>query len=95
MGIRKQFIGVVLSDKMDKTIVVRVVRVAKHALYNRVLKSATAFKVHDEKEIANIGDEVKIEETRPLSKDKRFRLVGIVKKAQDAGIVLKDDEVVK
>lgn len=95
MGTKKQYIGLVISDKMDKTIVVRVIRMAKHALYNRVLKTATKFKVHDEKEVANIGDEVKIEETRPLSKDKRFRLVSVVKKAQDAGIVLKDEEVVQ
>ncbi|HNX81227.1 MAG TPA: 30S ribosomal protein S17 [Candidatus Omnitrophota bacterium] len=91
MGIKKQFIGEVISDKMDKTIVVRVIRMAKHTLYNRVLKTATKFKVHDEKEVAHIGDEVKIEETRPLSKDKRFRLVSVVKKAQDTGIVLKDE----
>ena len=91
MGTKKQYTGTVISDKMDKTIVVRVLRAAKHHLYNRVLKTTTKFKVHDEKEIANIGDEVRIEETRPLSKDKRFRLVEIIKKAEAAHVALKDE----
>lgn len=78
---RKERIGLVVSDKMDKTITVRVDRVAHHPVYNKLMRMATKFKVHDEKNAAKEGDTVRIEETRPLSKTKRWRLVEVVKKA--------------
>jgi small subunit ribosomal protein S17 len=78
---RKIRIGVVVSDKMDKTITVRVDKSAMHPVYDKLVMSATKFKAHDEKEAAGIGDTVKIEETRPLSKTKRWRLVEIIQKA--------------
>jgi len=81
MGKRKEFIGVVTSDKMQKTVVVRVTRISKHAKYSRVGKSFNKFKAHDEKGIAKMNDTVRIEETRPLSKDKHFRVIQVVKKA--------------
>ena len=71
--------GIVVSDKMDKTIVVRIERVTKHSLYNKVIKKFLKFKAHDEENKAKTGDKVKIAETRPLSKDKRWRLVEILK----------------
>lgn len=71
--------GVVLSDKMDKTIVVRVKRLSRHSRYGRIIKRATKFKVHDEKNQAKVGEKVRIMQTRPLSKEKRWRLVNIVK----------------
>ena len=80
-GKRKERIGVVVSDKMDKTISVRVDWVTHHPVYRKIVRRATKFKVHDEKNIAKMGDEVKIQETRPLSKTKRWRLVEIIKKA--------------
>lgn len=81
---RKERIGVVISDKMDKTITVQVDRVIRHPVYNKMVKTATKFKAHDEKNSAKTGDVVKIEETRPLSKTKRWRLVEIIKKASTA-----------
>lgn len=75
---RKARTGVVLSDKMQKTIVVQIRRKARHPLYGKVVEMAKKFKVHDEKNEAKVGDVVKIVETRPLSKDKRWRLVEIV-----------------
>ena len=77
---RKERIGVVTSDKMEKTITVQVDRGVKHPVYNKLVRTATKFKAHDEKNEAGIGDTVKIVETRPLSKTKRWRLVEIVKK---------------
>lgn len=77
---RKTRVGVVVSDKMDKTITVRVTRVMHHPMYDKVLKRHKVFKVHDEKEAANVGDTVKIVETRPISKTKRWRLVEVIKK---------------
>ena len=91
MGKRKEFIGTVVSDKMEKTIVVRIMHLAKHPKYGRVIKRYNKYKAHDEKKTAKIGDVVKIRETRPLSKDKRFILVGIIKKALLHGVVLKDE----
>jgi len=84
MGKRKDFTGTVLSDKMQKTVVVRVMQMSKHAKYSRVAKTFNKFKAHDEKGIAKIGDTVRIEETRPLSKDKHFRVVEVIKKASDS-----------
>jgi len=81
---RKERIGCVVSDKMDKTITVRVDRIAHHPVYNKLMRQATKFKVHDEKNAAKEGDTVRIEETRPLSKTKRWRLVEVVKKASQA-----------
>ena len=78
-GAKKERVGVVVSDKMDKTIVVRVERITKHSLYNKVVKKFIKFKAHDGDNKAKIGDKVKIAETRPLSKDKRWRLVEILK----------------
>ncbi len=77
---RKERVGIVVSDKMDKTITVQVERAMRHPVYNKMIKSATKFKAHDEKETAGVGDMVRIEETRPLSKTKRWRLVEILKK---------------
>ncbi|EGL14489.1 30S ribosomal protein S17 [Paenibacillus chitinolyticus] len=78
---RKVQTGKVVSDKMDKTIVVAVETYKKHDLYHKRIKYTKKFKAHDENNEAQIGDTVKIMETRPLSKDKRFRLVEIVEKA--------------
>ncbi|MBB3114297.1 small subunit ribosomal protein S17 [Paenibacillus phyllosphaerae] len=78
---RKVQIGKVVSDKMDKTIVVAVETYKKHDLYHKRIKYTKKFKAHDENNQAKIGDTVKIMETRPLSKDKRFRLVEIVEAA--------------
>lgn len=80
--IRKERIGVVVSDKMDKTITVKVDRVMHHPVYNKLMRLATKFKVHDEKNAAKLGDTVRIEETRPISKTKRWRLVEVVKTAE-------------
>jgi len=77
---RKTRIGTVISDKMDKTITVRVDMAAMHPVYNKLVRTSTKFKAHDEKDAAGLGDTVKIEETRPLSKTKRWRLVEIIKK---------------
>jgi small subunit ribosomal protein S17 len=78
---RKERVGIVISDKMAKTITVRVDRTYHHGMYQRTMRGSRKFKVHDEKESAGVGDVVKIEETRPLSKTKRWRLVEIVKQA--------------
>jgi len=79
---RKVRLGTVVSDKMDKTIVVAVETFVTHPLYKKQLKKTTKFKAHDENNECGIGDVVKIMETRPLSKDKRWRMVNIVKKAK-------------
>jgi len=81
MGKRKEFIGMVVSDKMQKTVVVRTTRITKHPKYGKIIKQYNKFKVHDEKGAAKTGDLVKIQETRPLSKDKRFRLLKVMQKA--------------
>ncbi|WCK54771.1 30S ribosomal protein S17 [Aneurinibacillus sp. Ricciae_BoGa-3] len=78
---RKVVLGRVVSDKMDKTIVVLVETYKNHPLYGKRVKYSKKFKAHDEQNVAKIGDLVKIMETRPLSKDKRFRLVEVVEKA--------------
>lgn len=83
-GSRKVRVGIVVSDRMTKTIVVQVHRLVRHEQYERVVRRATKFKVHDEANSARIGDWVRIMETRPLSKDKRWRLVEIVRKASTA-----------
>jgi len=81
-NLRKTRIGVVTSDKMNKTITVAVERKVKHPIYGKFLKKTTKFHAHDEKEECGLGDIVKIMETRPLSKTKRWRLVEIVEKAK-------------
>ncbi len=82
-GKRKTKVGRVVSDKMDKTIVVSVERLARHRLYKRVIRLSTKFKAHDEVNEARIGDTVLIEESRPLSATKRWRLVSVVARAGD------------
>ncbi len=77
--LRKERVGAVTSNKMQKTIVVQVKRRAKHPVYGKVMEKARKFKAHDEKNTAKIGDLVRIVETRPLSKDKRWRLVEIIR----------------
>ena len=81
-GYRKTRTGVVVSDKMDKTIVVAIKTKVRHPLYGKMVNRTRKFKAHDEKNECGIGDTVKIMETRPLSKDKRWRLVEIVEKAK-------------
>ena len=81
-ALRKTRVGKVVSDKMDKTIVVAIEYNVKHKLYNKIVKRTYKLKAHDEEQIAKIGDRVKVMETRPLSKDKRWRLVEVVEKAQ-------------
>ncbi|MBQ7504614.1 MAG: 30S ribosomal protein S17 [Ruminococcus sp.] len=81
-NMRKTAIGRVVSDKMDKTIVVLIEDSVKHPLYSKVVKRSRRLKAHDENNEAHIGDRVKVMETRPLSKDKRHRLVEIVEKAK-------------
>lgn len=81
-NLRKTRIGKVTSDKMQKTITVAVEDHVKHPLYNKIVKKTVKFKAHDEKNECGIGDTVKIMETRPLSKDKRWRLVEIIEKAK-------------
>ena len=83
-GRRKVREGIVTSNKMHKTIVVRVSNLVRHPRYSRVIHQTSSFKVHDEQNSASVGDRVKIMETRPLSKDKRWRLVDIVKQASTA-----------
>jgi small subunit ribosomal protein S17 len=81
-GIRKSRIGIVVSDKMDKTIVVKIERKAKHPLYGKTVKITKKYKAHDEENVAKVGDKVLITETRPLSRDKRWRLVRVVEAAK-------------
>ena len=81
-NLRKKRIGRVTSDKMDKTIVVAIVSSVRHPLYNKIVKQTKKFKAHDENNECGIGDRVRIMETRPLSKDKRWRMVEILEKAK-------------
>ena len=81
-NLRKQRTGKVISNKMDKTIVVAIENRVKHPLYNKVVKSTYKLKAHDENNECNIGDTVRVMETRPLSKYKRWRLVEIVERAK-------------
>ena len=81
-NLRKTRVGKVVSNKMDKTIVVAIQDNVKHPLYNKIIKRTYKLKAHDEQNICNIGDRVEIMETRPLSKDKRWRLVEVIEKAK-------------
>jgi small subunit ribosomal protein S17 len=81
-NLRKTRVGVVVSDKMEKTIVVAVETLVAHPLYKKRIRRTKKFKAHDENNEARIGDKVRVMETRPLSKDKRWRLVEIIERAQ-------------
>ena len=79
---RKTRVGVVTSDKMDKTVVVAIKTKVRHPLYGKMINQTTKFQAHDEENACGVGDKVKIMETRPLSKDKRWRVVEITEKAK-------------
>ena len=81
-NLRKTRVGIVTSDKMDKTIVVSVSEHVKHPLYGKIMKRTYKLKAHDENNECKVGDKVKVMETKPISKDKRWRLVSIVEKAK-------------
>ena len=81
-NLRKTRVGKVVSNKMDKTIVVAIQDNVKHPLYKKIIKRTINLKAHDEQNVCNIGDRVEIMETRPLSKDKRWRLVEVIEKAK-------------
>ena len=81
-GLRKTRTGIVVSDKMDKTIVVKLSTRVKHPLYSKYIKKTTKIKAHDENNECGIGDTVRVMETRPLSREKRWRLVEIIEKAK-------------
>src|SRR4026208_1151952 len=85
-GKRKTKVGRVVSDRMDKTIVVSVERLTRHRLYKRVIRLTTKFKAHDEANEAHVGDTVRIEESRPLSATKRWRLVSVIQRAGEHGL---------
>lgn len=92
-SMRKTRIGVVVSNKMQKTIVVRVDRLMSHSHFPRTIKRSETFKAHDDENTAKIGDWVRITETRPLSKDKRWRLVEVLRRASTAPAVPGSAEV--
>lgn len=79
---RRELVGIVVSNKMDKTLVVQVIRRYKHPKYKKYVNERTRYKAHDEKNDANIGDRVSIVESRPLSKDKRWRLQSVLERAE-------------
>lgn len=81
-NLRKTRVGKVVSDKMDKTIVVAIVDNVKHPLYKKIIKRTVKIKAHDEQNSCKIGDRVEVMETRPLSKDKRWRVTNIIEKAK-------------
>jgi len=81
-NLRKTRVGTVVSDKMDKTVVVAIVDSVRHPLYKKIIKRTVKFKAHDEQNACGVGDTVEIMETRPLSKDKRWRVSRIVEKAK-------------
>ena len=81
-NLRKTRVGKVVSDKMDKTVVVAIEDNVKHPLYKKIVKRTVKFKAHDENNACGVGDKVQIMETRPLSKDKRWRVVEIIEKAK-------------
>ena len=81
-NLRKTRVGLVVSDKMDKTVVVAIVDNVKHPLYKKIVKRTVRLKAHDENNECRVGDRVEVMETRPLSKDKRWRVVEIIEKAK-------------
>ena len=93
MGKQKEFTGVVISDKMQKTVVVKTMHLTRHAKYSKTVKLYNKFKAHDEKGIAKLGDTVSILETRPLSKDKHFIVKQVFKQAENVHLV-KPEEIV-
>lgn len=80
--LRKTRVGIVVSDKMDKTVVVAIIDNVKHPLYKKIVKRTVRLKAHDEKNECRVGDRVEVMETRPLSKDKRWRVIEIIEKAK-------------
>ena len=80
--LRKTRVGLVVSDKMDKTVVVAIIDNVKHPLYKKIVKRTVRLKAHDEKNECRVGDRVEVMETRPLSKDKRWRVIEIIEKAK-------------
>ena len=82
INLRKTRVGRVVSDKMDKTVVVAFVDIVKHPLYKKIVKRTVRLKAHDENNACKVGDRVEVMETRPLSKDKRWRVVEIIEKAK-------------
>ncbi len=95
MNRQKQLVGIVVSDRMEKTIVVRVMRLFRHPVYQRVIRRFKKFKAHDPEKEAHLGDEVKIGQTRPLSKEKRWRLVQILRRGLKSTPFQKDQESLK
>ena len=87
-GKRRTKTGRVISDKMDKTVVVSVERLRRHPIYKRVVRLSSKFKAHDEENAAKVGDTVRIEESRPLSRDKRWRVVEIVARGSGEELVV-------
>ena len=81
-NLRKTRVGMVVSDKMDKTVVVAIIDNVKHQLYKKIVKRTVRLKAHDEKNECRVGDRVEVMETRPLSKDKRWRVIEIIEKAK-------------
>ena len=84
-NLRKTRVGMVVSDKMDKTVVVAIIDNVKHPLYKKIVKRTVRLKAHDEKNECRVGDRVEVMETRPLSKDKRWRVIEIIEKAKHLG----------
>ena len=81
-NLRKTRVGMVVSDKMDKTVVVAIIDNVKHPLYKKIVERTVRLKAHDEKNECRVGDRVEVMETRPLSKDKRWRVIEIIEKAK-------------
>lgn len=81
-NLRKTRVGMVVSDKMDKTVVVAVERLVQHSLYGKTLRRTNNYKAHDENNECHVGDKVEIMETRPISRDKRWRVVQVIEKAK-------------
>jgi len=81
-NLRKTRVGMIVSDKMDKTVVVAIIDNVKHPLYKKIVKRTVRLKAHDEKNECRVGDRVEVMETRPLSKDKRWRVIEIIEKAK-------------
>jgi small subunit ribosomal protein S17 len=81
-SLRKTRVGLVVSDKMDKTVVVAVERLVRNPLYGRIIKMTTRLKAHDETNECHVGDKVKVMETKPISRDKRWRVINIIEKAK-------------
>ena len=92
-NLRKTRTGMVVSDKMDKTVVVAVIDNVRHPLYKKIVKRTVKFKAHDEQNACGIGDTVMIMETRPISKDKRWRVVEIIEKAKSVDLDRLEEEI--